>query len=881
MAVTPSLSLVPAARPAPRVDFERTAVAVEVLAHRADALLQAYRWHGHRAAAIDPLSEPPDPFNIHELDPRHHGLALDDSVAFDMAFGGVVENLTLSQLVSRLRASYCGPIALECAHVRSEEQRRWLCARIEAIGDAPPLASPEALRLLERLVAVEAFEHRRRVAYPQYKQFNLEGSESFVPLLRAVIEQAIREGAENLVLAMPHRGRLNAMLNALEVPRERLLSLLSPNPDASLSQRDLRDHAGLAGRIDTAQGSLEVVLLHNPSHLESVTPVACGVARALQDRKAGGSVRKVLPVIVHGDGSFCGQGVVAETFNLAQTRGYGIGGTLHLILNNHVGSTISHPRDQRSTLYCADLARAFDAPVLHVNADQPEAVVVTAAIATEFRMKFGADVVVDHVGYRRYGHWVGDDPTLTRPATQRRIDAHPAVVSLYAATLARRGVTGEHDAERLRAEALARLAAANEAAAGDRARPAHADAAAQGPAQPIHTAVPVDQLRALAMRLATPPEGFATHPAIDKMRADWRAIAQREDRPVDWRFAENLAYATLLANGFNIRLTGLDVGRGSFCHRQHLWHDQAVDVDWREIHVPLRRIAERQGSFAIFETPLSEEAVLGFEYGYSLRCGRDLVVWEGQFGDFVNNAQVIIDQFIATGAAKWGYESGLVMLLPHGDDGLGPEHSCAFLGRFLQLCAGGNIEVAMPSSAAQAYHLLRRQALRRDRRPLVVMTPKPWLYGHAPSYSRLEELAEGEFRPVLGEEPATDPEAVRRVVVTSGKFYYDLASARAAPGLAVVPILRAEQLHPFPVAALASALSAYPRLAEVVWAQEEPKNHGSWHVLREELEAALPAGVALAYSGRPPMAPTASADAAAHPGEQRALARAALGIAAS
>ena len=874
MAVTPSLSLVPASRPEPRTDV---AAPVPVFAPEADALIAAYRIHGHRAAAIDPLSEREDPYAIAELDPRNYGLMLDDSVVFRVELQGVLEDLALSQLVERLRESYCGSIALDCAHVRSDEQRRWLYARIETLRARPTLGPSEAKRLLEQLIAVEAFEHRRLTHYPQYKQFNLEGGESFVPLLRALIEEAAREGAGSVVLAMPHRGRLNAMLNALDVPAEQLLTLLSPTPDPALSARDLRDHAGLSSRIRTGHGEVDIVLLHNPSHLESVVPVACGMARALQDRKAA-TVRKVLPVLVHGDGSFPGQGVVAETFNLSQTRGYGIGGTVHIILNNQIGSTISHPRDQRSTLYSADLARAFDAPIVRVNADDPEASLAVARLAAEFRMRFGADIVVDHVGYRRYGHWVGDDPTMTRPAVQRRIDAHPPVATLYAAALARRGVADEEEARGLEAAALNALEAAQARPAPPDASDAGDDHRHEGSVAPsIHTAVPIDRLRVLAGRLADPPDAFTTHPAVETMREDWRAIADGDDHPVDWRLAENLAYAALLANGFNVRLTGLDVGRGSFCHRQHVWHDQAANVDGRNLHVPLRAVADGQGSFSIFESPLSEEAVLGFEYGYSLACGRDLVVWEGQFGDFVNNAQVIIDQFVASGEAKWGYQSGLAMLLPHGDDGLGPEHSNAYLGRFLQLCAEGNIEVTVPSTPAQLYHLLRRQALRGKRKPLIVMTPKPWLYGHAPSYSRLADLAGGEFRPLLVESDPLDAAAVRRAIVVSGKFYYALATARGSANSRDLPILRAEALYPFPAAELEQALARFPHLAEVVWAQEEAQNHGAWHLVREALESALPASASLRYAGRPPRAAAASADAAGHAAEQERIARGALG----
>jgi 2-oxoglutarate dehydrogenase E1 component len=874
-----------AAVPAPLQDAQSANLApvdpsYQGFAYAAAALVAGYRAQGYRAASIDPLAvHSADVSRIPELDPHRYGLLLDDSIALPVELGGAPRSVVLSELLSTLQASYCGSIALECGHVRADDQVRWLYARMETMGSASRLADADARRILEQLVATEMFEHRRRAAYAQYKQFNLEGSESFVPLVRTVIEEAARHGAESMVLAMPHRGRLNVMLNALDVPVQRLLSLLSPDPDAALAAHDLRDHAGLSSRIETEHGGIDIVLLHNPSHLESVIPVACGMTRALQDRSARGSIRKALPVLVHGDGSFSGQGVVAETFNLAQTRGYGVGGTLHVILNNQVGSTVSHPSDQRSTLYCADLARAFDAPIVHVNADDPEAVVATARLATEFRMKFGADIVVDHVGYRRYGHWVGDDPTMTRPAEQRRIERQPTVLSLYAHMLARRGVASDEDVERLKENAAARLMAAQtEAGAPARAPVAGGRARETQAHENVRTGVPIEPLRALIVRLATPPAGFALHAGVAKMVEEWRAVAGDDQRPVDWRLAENLAYGTLLANGFNVRFSGLDVGRGSHCHHQHVWHDQAAATDWQNIHVPLRDVAETQGTFSIFESPLSEEAVVGFEYGYSLRCGRDLVVWEAQFGDFVNNAQVIIDQFIATGEAKWGYKSGLVMQLPHGQDGWGAEHSCGFLGRFLELCAEGNLQVAMPSSAAQLFHLLRRQALMRERKPLIVMTPKPPFYSNQAAHSRLEDFARDEFYPLLGESFETEPGLVSRVILTSGKLYYDLSSERTRAGLRNVPILRVEQLYPFPEEALAQALTRFPRLRDVVWAQEDARNHGAWYAVRERLEAALPSGTTLTYVGRPAMAPTAVGDAAQNAAQQVDIARRALGV---
>ena len=847
----------------------------------AEALIEAYRLHGYYRASIDPLDRGPGDLSlIAELHPRTYGLAFDESVSYSIHFGGAAHTLTLSELLRYLQASYCSSISLESAHVRSVEQRQWLYAQMEARIDSPKSGDRDSVRILARLAAAEAFEHFHRANYPAYKQFSLEGSESLVALLRTVVEKAAQHGVEDMVLGMPHRGRLNMMLNALDVPAKQLLSLFSTNPEPSLAASDLKDHAGLSRQIATAYGDIRVLLAHNPSHLESVSPVVCGMARALQDRKTDGSSKRVMPVLVHGDASFSAQGVVTETLNLSQTRGYGVGGTLHLILNNQIGSTVSHPGDSRSTLYGADMARAVDAPIVHVNADDPDAVVFAAELATDYRMKFGADIVVDHMGYRRHGHFGADDPTMTRPAMQRRIRGHRSVVDLYADKLVAQGLARDGELERLKTEALAAMTNAlptEEATASTYVSPDN-----DGPTtqcnRAVNTAVPISQLRTILQRLATIPPGFVLHADIAKMLEDWRSIADEHDRPVDWRLAENLAYGSLVANGFNVRLSGLDVGRGSFFHRQHVWHDQTADTDWQSLHVPLRHVAETQGFFSIFESPLSEEAVVGFEYGYTLQCGRDLIVWEAQFGDFVNNAQVIIDQYIATGELKWGYKSGLVVLLPHGHEGGGPEHSCAFLGRFLQLCAEGNMQVAMPSTAAQLYHLLRRQALMDKRKPLIVMTPKMWLHGHQASYSRLHDLAQDEFHPLLGEQADIDRAAVVRAIVTSGKLYYDLLNERSKTGLQNLPILRVEQLYPFPADSLREELGRFPLLQEVVWAQEEAKNHGAWHFVRDQLETALPRGVSLVYAGRPAAAATAVCNAAQHEAERHDLVADALGL---
>jgi 2-oxoglutarate dehydrogenase E1 component len=848
----------------------------------AQALIDAYRLQGYRGASIDPLLDlsPESPL-VAGLDPAAYGLAFDESVSYLIHLGGATLTLTLPELLDHLQSIYCGSISLESAHVRAAGQRQWLYAQMEARTASARWATRDSLSAFAKLAAAQGFEQFQRANYPRQKQFSLEGSESFVLLLNTVVEEAARHGVEDVVLGLPHRGRLNMMLNALEVPAKELVSLFSRSPEPSLIASDLKDHAGMSRRIHTAGGDIHVLLAHNPSHLESVSPVVCGMARALQDRKPDGSSKKVMPVLVHGDASFSAQGVVAETLNLSQTRGYGVGGTLHLILNNQVGSTVSHPGDARSTLYCTDTARAIDAPVVHVNADDPDAVVFAGQLASDYRMKFGADIVVDHMSYRRDGHFGGDDPTLTRPAMQRRICGHRSVVELYAEQLLRRGLADEEELDRLRAEALAALTDAH-AEQGTSPTASSSQARNRSKTQtdrPIRTSIPMSQLRTLIERLATLPPGFMAHAKIQKMVESWRLVASDLDRPVDWRLAENLSFGSLLVNGFNVRLSGLDIGRGSFLHRQHVWHDQAAETDWQKIHVPLRNVADGQGIFSIFESPLSEEAVLGFEYGYALQCGRDLVVWEAQFGDFVNNAQVIIDQYIASGESKWGYKSGLVLLLPHGHDGAGAEHSCAFLGRFLQLCAAGNLVVAMPSTPAQSYHLLRRQALMEQRKPLIVMTPKPFFYGVEQSYSRLSELADGEFHPLLDDRSAVDRGTVDRAVVTSGKLYYDLIDKRTKAGLQNVAILRAEQLYPFPTDELREVLARFPLLRQVVWAQEEAKNHGAWHLLRDQLEASLPSGATLAYAGRSSSAASAGCDAQQHATEQHHAVANALGIA--
>ena len=844
----------------------------------AQALVTGYRLHGYRAAAIDPFGIAlREPAPLDQLDPATFGLHRDDPAAFAVDFAGGTETLAVPHLLRALQESYCGTLALDSGHLRSREQCAWLYAQLEQRPNAAPSDPAHALRTLELLVAAEAYEHYQRTAHPRHKQFSLEGCESLAPLIETLIEASAGHGAEDVVIGMAHRGRLNLLVNVLGLTPRQLLSLFSDRPDPELAAWDLKDHLGCSTRKRTRHGEVGILLAHNPSHLGAVSPVVCGMARALQDRKAPASTRKVVPVLMHGDAAFSGQGIVAETLNLSQTRGYTVGGTIHVIVNNQIGSTISDPRDSRSTMHCADLGRAVDAPIVHVNADDPDAVAAAARISAAFRARFATDIIVNLVGYRRHGHFGGDDPTMTQPAMQRRISSHRSVPRLYAAALADRGIDTDYD--KARSEALARLASAD-AALRESVVP-HAPLRGELPARELDartpTSVPIDRLRTLAGQLARTPPDLLLHDGLKKIVGQWQAAADDDEHPLDWCLAEALAYGSLLANGFNVRLTGLDVGRGSFFHRYAVWHDQRTDVDGKKLHVPLRHLGAGQGYFSIFESPLSEEAVLGFEYGYALHCGRDLVVWEAQFGDFVNNAQAIIDQFIASGERKWGYANGLVMLLPHGNEGGGPEHSSGYLGRFLQLCGDDNLRVAVPSTAAQLFHLLRRQALTDRRKPLIVMTPKMGLHNNAASFSRLQELALTEFQPLIGE-PAADSRQVTRAIVTSGKLFYDLMAARAQQARRDLTILRLEELYPFPSDRLALELARFPRLREVVWAQEEARNHGAWTVLREVFEAVLPTEVKLTCCARPAAAPSACCDPKQHAAEQRHVVLSALGM---
>jgi 2-oxoglutarate dehydrogenase E1 component len=695
------------------------------------------------------------------------------------------------------------------------------------------------------------------------------------------VQQAGLHKVEEIILGMPHRGRLNVLVNVLGMPAEQLVSLIKGVPHPAPDAWDLIYHLGHSCISETEHGAVKLFLTHNPSHLESVSPVVSGMARALQDARRDSYGKRVVPVQIHGDASFTGQGVVMETLNLSQTRGYGVGGTVHVIVNNQIGFTSSDPRDARSSQYCTDIVRMVDAPVIHVNADHPDYVVLAAKIALAYRMAFGADIVIDLVGYRRQGHNEHDPAALTQPLMQRKISAHPTVVTLYSNDLAQTSVSPP-DVEAIRAAYLSLLpATASEAQSAQKMSAAVSSVIAAHESHmweaPVDTSVPAQKLSTLVDRMVQLPRSFHLHPQVEKMIGDWKIAVSDTKHIVDWRLAENLAYASLLSNGYGVRISGMDASRGTFLHRQAIWHDQLRSRPDEGAYVPLRHIDPEQGRFDVFDSPLSEEAVLGFEYGYSVKSPRQLVVWEAQYGDFVNGAQVMIDQYVSTGEAKWGYTSSLVVFLPHGYEGVGPEHSCAFLGRFLQLCAQGNMRVVVPSTSAQLFHLLRRQALVHEHKPLIVMTPKSWLYDHAPSYSPLNALSGSEFKPVIGDSIDLDPTRVERIIIASGKIYYELEAERTRSKLSLPALLRVEQLYPFPRIALAHELGKYPALREVIWIQEEAKNHGAWHFVRDDIEAVLPAAAHLVYEGRPPAAPTAVCRTADHLAEQRAIIDSALG----
>ena len=847
------------------------------------ALVKAHRMHGHLAAQLDPLGSAPvgDP----SLDPLRlqPKLTLEVQRRIPASVLRVhVEGETLAEALPHLEETYCGTIAYEIEHIAEHEQRVWLRKAVESGRFRKPLSAEEKRRLYIRLCEVEGTERYLRRSFLGQKQFSLEGVDVLIPMLDESLELAAAAGAREAVIGMAHRGRLNVLAHTIGLPYESIIrefegerGVESVVGDAEGGTGDVKYHLGARGMRNTAAGKIDVTLAANPSHLEAVDPVVEGMTRADQTDRSGGAglhdPTAAIPILLHGDAAFAGQGVVAETLNLYALEGYSTGGTLHIITDNQVGFT-TEPEEGRSTRHSSDLAKGFDTPIVHVNADDPEAAISAVRLALAYRGRFGHDVVIDLVGYRRFGHNEQDEPGYTQPMMVGQIANHPSVRELYAAQLVEQGVIDAAEAEQLATEAEHRLKEAHERlkASFGEAIPAKSreEGVPRDKPTEMATRVPSGELRRLTQELISVPDGFQINPKLEKQLE--RRLAALDEGGIDWGHAESLAFATLVCDGIPIRLSGQDTERGTFSHRHLVLHD----AETGGLYTPIQALADAQASFEVYNSPLSEFACVGFEYGYSASAPEALVLWEAQFGDFANGAQTIIDQFISSGLTKWRQTSRLTLLLPHGYEGNGPEHSSARLERFLQLAAQENLRITNCTTAAQHFHLLRRQALDPSPRPLVAMTPKGLLRLKDAS-SALADLSDGSFQPLL-DSKAVDKSVTRRLVLCSGKVYYDVVGHDEAPGATTVAVARIEQLYPFPVEATRELIGTYPQLDEIVWVQEEPQNMGAWRTIRHRLEEAA-AGIPVRYIGRPWRASTAEGYPAAHLREQDRIVRAALG----
>jgi 2-oxoglutarate dehydrogenase E1 component len=842
-------------------------------------LINAHRFLGVRVANLDPLNRYDKPV-IAELELAHYGLGeADMNTTFDTGSLVGAPRMTLREILQLLRQTYCGSIGAEYMYISDVVQKRWIQSRLEGVRGQAGYDAPMRRRILERLTAAETLERYLHTKFVGQKRFSLEGGETLIPLLDHLLQRAGGLGVQETVIGMAHRGRLNVLVNILGKRPGMLFAEFAGIHAEHLTSGDVKYHQGFSADIATPGGAMHVVLAFNPSHLEIVNPVVEGSVRARQHRLKDLEGEKVLPILIHGDAAFAGQGVVMETLAMSQTRGYRTGGTVHIIINNQIGFTASDPRDVRSSSYCSDVAKMIDAPIFHVNADDPDAVLLITEIALDYRMKYQQDVVIDMVCFRKLGHNEQDEPLVTQPFMYRFVRQHPGTRALYAQYLAGEGVIQADEADamvktyrRSMDEGRNSIQPSLEKSNGRLATDWTQFKGDMAWDVTVNTSVPLERLQQLAIPLTTVPKGFTLHSRVQKIVEDRTAMA-RGDLPLDWGMAENLAYATLLTEGYPVRLSGQDSQRGTFFHRHATWHDQNRAERHAGAYTPLQYLAPRQADFVVIDSLLSEEAVLGFEYGYATAESNSLVLWEAQFGDFANGAQVVIDQFIASGEVKWGRLCGLVMLLPHGYEGQGAEHSSGRIERYLQLCADYNIQVCVPSNAAQMFHLLRRQMLRPLRKPLIVFTPKSLLRSKDAA-SPLAEFTQGKFQPVIPEADALNK--VRRIIACSGKVYYELLTVRRKRGIADMAIIRIEQLYPFPHDDFAAQIAAYPHATEVVWCQEEPGNQGAWHRIQHYLLRHLRPGMKLDYALRPSSAAPAPGYLALHNEQQKDVIEAAF-----
>ncbi|CAQ85062.1 MULTISPECIES: 2-oxoglutarate dehydrogenase E1 component [Photorhabdus] len=840
-------------------------------------LINAFRFRGHQNANLDPLGLWKQD-NVPDLDPAFHNLTeADFAETFNVgSFAIGKETMKLADLYEALKRTYCGSIGAEYMHITNTEEKRWIQQRLESVTVSSQFSAEEKQRFLAELTAAEGLERYLGAKFPGAKRFSLEGGDALIPMLKDLIRHAGKHDTREVVLGMAHRGRLNVLVNILGKKPADLFDEFAGKHKEHLGTGDVKYHQGFSSDFATEGEKVHLALAFNPSHLEIVSPVVIGSVRARRDRLDEGRSNMVLPITIHGDAAVTGQGVVQETLNMSQARGYEVGGTIRIVINNQIGFTTSNPKDARSTQYCTDIIKMVQAPIFHVNADDPEAVAFVTRLALDFRNAFKRDVMIDLVCYRRHGHNEADEPSATQPMMYQKIKKHPTPRKIYADKLVAENLIAVDDViemVNLYRDALDR---------GDcvveewRSMGLHSftwepylnhewDEAY------LHK-VDIKRLQDLGRRISSVPEKVEMHSRVAKIYHD-RAEMANGDKLFDWGAAETLAYATLVDEGIPVRLSGEDAGRGTFFHRHAVIHNQANG----SVYVPLANVHNGQGAFNVWDSVLSEEAVLAFEYGYATTEPRALTIWEAQFGDFANGAQVVIDQFISSGEQKWGRMCGLVMLLPHGYEGQGPEHSSARLERYLQLCAEQNMQVCVPSTPAQVYHMLRRQALRGMRRPLIVMSPKS-LLRHPLAVSSLDELANGKFQTVIGEADELDPKDVKRVVLCSGKVYYDLLEQRRKNEQTDVAIVRVEQLYPFPHQDVQSALEQYAHVHDFVWCQEEPLNQGAWYCSQHNFREVIPFGASLRYAGRPASASPAVGYTSVHQQQQQELVNDALNV---